>query len=205
MRTPDTFADDRGTGRPTAIGVGLRGIAAAARSEVALARAAIGVIAFHVLDDNFVQPEPGTSAADHLVSGLVPFAVLLVFAMVYSRLRAGLRGAVAIPLALLSIVAGVGEAGYYSLQVGPCHQRRVRPHEGAARPDRESPTSRVNSTRSRPASYPRGLRRALASARPAPARATTSMRRDDRQPPGGCSHARASRLPATDRTTVATG
>jgi hypothetical protein len=34
--------------------------------------AAVAVIAVHVLDDSFIQPEPGTSAGDHLVSGLVP-------------------------------------------------------------------------------------------------------------------------------------
>ncbi len=77
------------------------------------------MIAVHLLDDNFVQPEPGTSAAGHLVSGLVPLAALLAFAGAYPRLRAGLRAAIAIPLGVLAIVAGVGEAGYYTLQVGP--------------------------------------------------------------------------------------
>jgi hypothetical protein len=37
---------------------------------------AIGVIALHVIDDHCLQPEPGTAAGDHLVSGLVPLAVL---------------------------------------------------------------------------------------------------------------------------------
>src|SRR5438046_3990710 len=92
---------------------------AAARHETTVALAALAVIAVHLLDDNFVQPEPGTSAADHLVSGLVPLAALLAFATVYPRLRAGLRAAIAIPLGVLGIVAGVGEAGYYTLQVGP--------------------------------------------------------------------------------------
>jgi len=36
-------------------------IAAAMGSEVAVARLAIGVVAVHVLDDNFLQPNPGTS------------------------------------------------------------------------------------------------------------------------------------------------
>ena len=31
---------------------------------------AVLVIAVHVVDDSFVNPEPGTSAADHWVSGL---------------------------------------------------------------------------------------------------------------------------------------
>ena len=49
-------------------------IAAAVRTEVGLARLALGAVALHVVDDNFLQPNPGTSAADHLVGGLVPLA-----------------------------------------------------------------------------------------------------------------------------------
>lgn len=30
---------------------------------------AAGVAALHVADDSFLQPQPGTSAGDHLVSG----------------------------------------------------------------------------------------------------------------------------------------
>src|SRR5438046_8809306 len=92
---------------------------AAARHETTVALAALAVIAVHLLDDNFLQPEAGTTAADHLVSGLVPLAALLAFATAYPRLRTGLRAAIAIPLGLLGIAAGVGEAGYYSLQAGP--------------------------------------------------------------------------------------
>ena len=40
----------------------------AAGSETKLAVTGTAVIAVHVLDDNFLQPQPGTSAADHLVS-----------------------------------------------------------------------------------------------------------------------------------------
>ena len=39
------------------------------------------------LDDNFLQPQPGTSAGDHLASGLVPLAILARAALVYPRLR----------------------------------------------------------------------------------------------------------------------
>ena len=52
----------------------------------------IALIALHVLDDNFLQPEPGTSAGDHLVSGLVPLALLALAAWAYPRLRGGRRG-----------------------------------------------------------------------------------------------------------------
>ena len=96
----------------------MRRVTAAPR-ETKLAVTAIVVIAVHLLDDNFVQPEPGASSADHLVSGLVPLAALLAFAGAYPRLRAGLRAAIAIPLGVLAIAGGVGEAGYYTLKVGP--------------------------------------------------------------------------------------
>jgi dienelactone hydrolase len=94
-------------------------IARAARLETPLAVASLVVIAVHVLDDNFFQPQPGTSAGDHLVSGLVPLAVLLGCAAVYDRLRPGLRATMAITLGLLGIAIGAGEAGYYSLKEGP--------------------------------------------------------------------------------------
>jgi hypothetical protein len=41
----------------------------AAQAETKIAAAGFGVIALHVLDDSFLQPEPGTSIADHLASG----------------------------------------------------------------------------------------------------------------------------------------
>ena len=37
-------------------------VAAALRTEAGLARLALGVGALHVVDDNFLQPQPGTSA-----------------------------------------------------------------------------------------------------------------------------------------------
>jgi dienelactone hydrolase len=87
--------------------------------EMKLAVSGIAAIALHVLDDNFLQPESGTTAAQHLVSGLIPLTALIVFAAAYPRMRAGLRAAILIPLGLLGVVAGAGEAGYYSVEVGP--------------------------------------------------------------------------------------
>jgi uncharacterized protein len=78
---------------------------------------AIVAIALHVLDDNFVQPEPGTAAGDHLVSGLVPLAVLAFAAWAYPRLRGGRRGAMALVLGVFGIVAGI-EAVHYTSKVG---------------------------------------------------------------------------------------
>ncbi len=57
---------------------------------------AIGVIALHVIDDSFLQPQPGTSAGDHLISGLVPLAALGLATASYLRVRAGGRAASAL-------------------------------------------------------------------------------------------------------------
>jgi dienelactone hydrolase len=84
----------------------------AASWETTLAVAALALIALHVLDDSFFQPQPGTSASDHLVSGLVPFAVLVGVGACYSRARPGLRAALAATLGIFGVVAGI-EAVYY--------------------------------------------------------------------------------------------
>ena len=91
----------------------------ASLSETALGRIAIAVVALHIADDSFLQPQPGTSAGDHLVSGLAPVALLLGIASIYPRLRAGLRGATSIVLGIFAAAIGAGEAGYYSLATGP--------------------------------------------------------------------------------------
>jgi uncharacterized protein len=54
------------------------------------------VVALHVADDSFVQPQPGTSANDHLVSGLLPLGVLGLAAVAFPRLRGGGRAAIAL-------------------------------------------------------------------------------------------------------------
>jgi uncharacterized protein len=86
--------------------------------ESTLFRLAIALIALHVVDDNFLQPQPGTSPGDHLVSGLVPLAVLGLAAWAYPRLSGGLRGAMALLLGPLGIAAGI-EAVHYTNTVGP--------------------------------------------------------------------------------------
>jgi fermentation-respiration switch protein FrsA (DUF1100 family) len=89
-----------------------------ALTETNVVRVAIGVIALHVADDNFLQPQPGTSAADHFVSGLVPLAVLGLAVWMYPRLRAGSRAIIALTLGLFGVVAGV-EGVYYTTKGGP--------------------------------------------------------------------------------------
>ena len=84
----------------------------AAGLETSLAVAGLAVIAVHVLDDRFLQPQPGTSAGDHRVRGLIPLTVLLAVAAFYPRLRPGLRASLAIVLGLFGVVTGI-EAVYY--------------------------------------------------------------------------------------------
>src|SRR6266498_3977851 len=105
--------------RPSTPGRALSRVAAMAGREYGLFWIGGGAIAVHVLDDSFFQPEPGTSAGDHLVSGLVPVAVLALIAAVYSRFRAGLRGAIALIFGFLGTVGGASEAGYYTATLGP--------------------------------------------------------------------------------------
>jgi uncharacterized protein len=77
-----------------------------------LFRIAIAVIALHVLDDSFVQPQPGTAAGDHLVSGLVPLTTLALAAWAFPRLKAGAQGALAVLLGPFGLIAGA-EAIHY--------------------------------------------------------------------------------------------
>jgi uncharacterized protein len=90
------------------------------RRATGVFRLALAVIAAHVIDDNFVQPQPGTSAGDHLVSGLVPLAVIGLAAWAYPRLRGGRRGALALLFGVFAIVAGIEGRALRE------HGRRVR-------------------------------------------------------------------------------
>jgi hypothetical protein len=77
---------------------------------------AIALVAIPIIDDNFVHPAPGTSAGDHLLSGLVPLAVLGAVALLYPRLRAGVRAATSMTLG--AIAFAVGFPGVYYLADG---------------------------------------------------------------------------------------
>jgi hypothetical protein len=87
-------------------------LASALRREYALVLFATGAVGLHFADDNFLQPEPGTSAGDHLASGLVPIAVLAALAAIYPRLRAGARAGTAMTLGAIAITVGI-PAVYY--------------------------------------------------------------------------------------------
>jgi hypothetical protein len=87
------------------------------RREPKLFLVGIAVIALHVIDDNYISPLPGTSAGDHLVSGLLPLALLGLAAWTYPRLSGGRRGALALVFGVLGIAAGI-EAVDYTRKVG---------------------------------------------------------------------------------------
>src|SRR5687767_12681 len=92
--------------------------AVALARETAIARVAIAVIGLHVVDDSFLQPNAGTSAGDHLVSGLVPLALLVLAGVVYERVRPGARATIALLAGFFGILAGT-EAVHYTREVGP--------------------------------------------------------------------------------------
>jgi hypothetical protein len=79
----------------------------AGRRETLWFRASLAIIVVAVVDDAFVHPEPGMSAADHLASGLVPAAIAAVTAFAYPRLRPGLRAVAGLLCGVLALTAGV--------------------------------------------------------------------------------------------------
>src|SRR3954468_18769428 len=74
---------------------------------------AVALIALHVLDDSFLQPQPGTSAGDHLVGGLVPLVLAALSGRTFIRARPGTRATLAFAWSLAALVSGV-EAVYYA-------------------------------------------------------------------------------------------
>jgi uncharacterized protein len=90
-----------------------------ARRETLTVRVAFGLIALHIVDDAFVHPEPGTAAGDHLVSGLVPTAVIALLALAYPRMRAGLRSCIALACGLVAVVVGIGTSFRHVVIDGP--------------------------------------------------------------------------------------
>ena len=75
--------------------------------------AATAAIAVHVLDDSFIQPQPGTSAGDHLAGGIIPVAALAAAAALLPRVRAGLRGALTLLIGFTGVMVG-SEAAYFT-------------------------------------------------------------------------------------------
>jgi fermentation-respiration switch protein FrsA (DUF1100 family) len=80
-------------------------------------RIALSLIALRIVDTNFLQPAPGTGPADHLVSGLVPLALLGLVAYGYPRVRGGAQGLLALATGLFGITIGV-DAVHYARELG---------------------------------------------------------------------------------------
>jgi dienelactone hydrolase len=93
-------------------------LAAIARRKNTLFLLATGAVALHVLDDSFLQPEPGTAADDHLVSGLVPLGMLAFVVAAYPRVGAGVRATIALVLGLFGLVGGAVEGAYHTVTAG---------------------------------------------------------------------------------------
>ena len=87
-------------------------------TERRLAVASLGLVGLHVVDDNFLQPEPGMSPADHLPGGLTQLALVVAAGWAYPRLRAGARAALALLFGFFGVVAGI-EAVYYTVADSP--------------------------------------------------------------------------------------
>jgi hypothetical protein len=87
--------------------------------EHAPALAAFGAIALHLVDDAFLQPEPGVAAADHVPGGLVPVALVAAAAAAYPYLRPGARGALALTVGLLALGTGIAVPVLHTVREGP--------------------------------------------------------------------------------------
>jgi hypothetical protein len=86
--------------------------------ETVVFLAGAALVALHVADDAFLQPQPGTSISDHLVSGLVPLALLGLVAWRYPHMRGGGRAVAALLVGLFGVAGGV-EAVHYARHGGP--------------------------------------------------------------------------------------
>ena len=75
-------------------------------TERGLFTCAVAVVGLHVVDDNFLQPEPGMSPVDHLPGGLAQLALVVAAAWAYPRVRAGARAALALLVGFFGVVAG---------------------------------------------------------------------------------------------------
>ena len=87
-----------------------------ARTEYGIVVLALAGIALHIVDDNYLQPQPGTSVGDHLASGLVPVAILVGVAFAYPHLPPVLRAVTAMTFGALGLA--IGFPGFYYLQHG---------------------------------------------------------------------------------------
>ena len=111
--TDQMLSSPASTGHPGSRGL-IQRVAGFVQTEHGVVTLALGAVGLHVVDDNYLQPAPGTSAGDHLASGLIPVTILVGAAVAYPHLRAGLRAAVAMTLGAIGVSIGV-PGPYYLL------------------------------------------------------------------------------------------
>ena len=75
---------------------------------------AVALVGLHLADDSFFQPQPGTSAGDHLVSGLLPLLGLALAAHAHSHARPGGQAVIALVVGVLGIGFGSEAVRYWS-------------------------------------------------------------------------------------------
>jgi hypothetical protein len=75
-----------------------------ARAEALLFSAAAVALALHAVVDSFIAPEQGTGAGDHLLRGGSTLAILGAATLLYARVPAGARAAIAATLGALALV-----------------------------------------------------------------------------------------------------
>jgi hypothetical protein len=63
---------------------------------------AVALVALYTIDDGFVHPQPGVGAGEHVVSALVPLAVLALAGWAHSRRRPGARATPALVVGALA-------------------------------------------------------------------------------------------------------
>ena len=83
------------------------------RPETLVFRAALLAAAVHAADDAFIG-QPGVGAGKHALAGVLAIAVAAAFALVFPRLRPGLRAV----LALVAGVAALVNGGQHVLEIG---------------------------------------------------------------------------------------
>src|SRR3954469_8785755 len=79
--------------------------------------AGVVVTTTHAVDDSFLQPQSGTSAADHLSAGLIAAAAAALSLWAFPRVRPGLGALIALVWSEIALVSGV-EALYYAQHGG---------------------------------------------------------------------------------------
>ena len=109
LQPPSRVAPTTGSGRAAAKTRASAGRRAAGRRETLVFRVAMAAVTLALIDDAFLHPEPGTSAGDHLASGLAPLAIAVALALAYPRLRSGARAVAALVCGALAVTAGMAD------------------------------------------------------------------------------------------------